>query len=249
LILFLAISSWGKHMQMNRFKTFFGIFLIFACGMAAGAGGMRYYVKQQIDHFTASGPPVARLLMRPDIVRDLGLTDAQHEKITSIQTRIEEDIQAFKQAHHPELIGIIDRGFVEINELLDADQQARFADIHNKMKHRWEQGRRPCGKRPFQIPRVLSIVEISRRLNLSPEQTEKIQPILNTLLEKYQQDAGRIHERPRQSGHPLRADIRSIEQEAIKRIQPFLTPVQQNILTSMMSDQAHRKQYEKYDNP
>ncbi len=249
MILFLAISSWGKYMQMNRFKTFLGIFLIFSCGMAAGAGGMRYYVKQQIDRFTASGPPVARLLMRPDIVRDLGLTDAQHEKITSIQTRIEEDIQAFKQAHHPELIGIIDRGFVEINELLDANQQARFADIHNKMKHRWEQGRRSCGKRPFQIPRVLSILEISQRLNLSPEQTDNIQPILNTLLEKYHQDTGRTYERPRQSGHPPRADIRAIEQEAIRRIQPFLTPAQQDVLSSMMSDQAYRKQYEKYDNP
>lgn len=237
-------------MQMNRFKTFFGIFLIFACGMAVGAGGMRYYVKHQIDRFTASGPPVTRLLIRPDIVGDLGLTDAQHEKITSIQTRIEEDIQAFKQAHHPELVGIIDRGFVAINELLDADQQARFADIHNKMKHRWEQGRRPYGKkRPFQIPRVLSIVEINQHLDLSPEQTEKIQPILDALLEKYHQDTGRIDGRPRHSGHPPRADIRAIEQEAIGRIQPFLTPAQQDILTSMMSDQTHRKRYEKYDNP
>jgi hypothetical protein len=236
-------------MQMNRFKTFFGIFLIFACGIAAGAGGMRYYVKQQIDRFTASGPTVARLLLRPDIVQDLGLTDAQHEKITNIQTRIEEDIQAFKQAHHPELIGIIDRGFVEINEQLDANQQARFAAIHKRMKHRWEQGRRPCGKRPFQIPRVLSIVEISQRLNLSPEQTENIQPILDTLFEKYHQETGRIHQRPRQSDHPLRADIRAIEQEAIRRIQPFLTPSQQDILSSMMSDQTYRKQYEKSDNP
>jgi len=230
---------------MNRFKTFLGIFLIFACGMAAGAGGMRYYVKQQMDRFTASGPPVARLLIRPDIIRELGLTDAQHEIVTNIQARIEHDIQTFKQTHHPELVSIIERGFAEINELLDADQQARFAGIQKKMKHRWEQGRRPYGKRPFRVPQVLSIVELSQRLDLSSEQIEKIQPILNTLLEKYHQDTNRIHERPLQSGHPLRADIRAIEQEAIRHIRPFLTPAQQDILASMTPDQSRHKKFGK----
>lgn len=234
-------------MQMNRIKTIIGILLIFACGAAAGAGGMRFYVTQQVEQFATAGPPVTKLLIRPDIVRELELTDVQQEKIANIQARIEADIQAFKQAHHPELAGIIENGFAEINELLDPDQQVRFARIHKSIKHRLEKGRHSHGKRPFRIPRMLCVVELSRRLDLSTEQIENIRPILNTYIEKYRQDIHGTQDRPRRSFQ--HSGIRAVEQEAIKRIQPFLNPAQRAILASMISEHAFINQPEKEDDP
>lgn len=221
---------------MHRLKTAIGIFLILACGMAAGAAGTLFYVNARVDRFTTSGPAVARLLMRPDIARELELTDAQRGKIMTISAQIEKDIQSFKQAHHPELIDIIDSGLNEINKLLDADQQTRFTRIHANMKHRWEKGRCAPGRTPSRLPPVLRMDSLAKRLDLNAEQIGKIQPIVNTLLQKYHQQRGVIKERNCRPGHPLRAEIRAIEEEAASRIHPLLNPAQQQMLESITAE-------------
>lgn len=226
---------------MNRFKTTIGVFLIFACGFAAGAGGMRYYVTMEIDRLTASGPPVARLLMRPDIVNELGLTEVQREKIMKISTQIETEIQDFKQTHHPELVGIIDRGFAEINQLLDADQQARFARIHKKMKRRWEKHRHPFGHSPLRPSPILCITQLSERLNLNADQLAQIQPIVQPYIEKYHNIINNSKGLSRHPGHFPRTEIRALEKEAADRIHPHLTPEQQEVLGFMMSERRHKR--------
>jgi hypothetical protein len=236
LILFLATFFGDKEIQMHRFKTAIGIFLIFACGMAAGVASTLFYVNARVDRFTTSGPAVARLLMRPDIARELELTDAQREKIMAISARIEQNIQSFKQAHHPELIDIIDSGLNEINRLLDADQQARFTRIHAKMKQRWEKGRCAPGRTSSRPPPVLRMDSLAERLDLNAEQFEKIQPIVNALLQRYQQLRDAIKERNCRPGHPLRAEIRAIEGEAASRIHPLLNPAQQQALESITAE-------------
>ncbi len=220
---------------MNRFKTAVGIFLIFACGTAAGITGTFYYFNFRIDRITASEPGVAHLLIQPHIIRQLDPTDAQHGKIMAVCARIEKDIQAFKQAYHPELVDIIDSGLTEINDLLAPEQQARFSHIHAKIKHRWEKTRYSSGRRHWRFPRLLSLDFLVHRLDLSVEQIEKIGPILNPMVNKYRRLTNQNPCRQRPPDHSVRGEIRAIEQKAVEFILPLLNPDQQQILRSMDS--------------
>jgi hypothetical protein len=232
---------------MNRFKTAVGVFLIFACGIAAGTTGTFYYFNLRIDRLTASVPPVTHLLIRPDILRQLDLSDVQHEKIMAVCTRIEKDIQAFRQAYHPELIDIIDSGLLEINELLTPDQQTRFTRIHAKMKHRWEKSRCSSGRSSWRSPRLLSLEFLIHRFDLDAEQIEKIGPALNPLLTEYRRIIHENQYRRQPPGHSVHAEIRAIEQEAVDLILPLLNPDQQQIMRSMNSASKTSRRFRTQD--
>lgn len=69
--------------------------------------------------------------------------------------------------------------------------------------------------------------ELQQRLNLSPEQIERIRPILEDEAKKAREIRAKYDGDSRRSRIKLLRELRSLREDAQKRIEPILTPDQQ----------------------
>ncbi|MEZ4577510.1 MAG: hypothetical protein R2875_05700 [Desulfobacterales bacterium] len=138
---------------MKRFKLILGVLLIFVTGAAAGHLGTVYLFKNRMFN---QGPPGIQHIFRQRIANELRLTDRQQTAFNRIMSLTENDFNAFRKKHRPEVEKIFTRCFGQIQEILRPDQQKKFEKMRNHFvrKLSGQDSRTPRHHRPGDCPQV-----------------------------------------------------------------------------------------------
>ncbi len=166
----------------NSLKAVLAVILIFTLGALAGSVGTGLLVKKRIMKFgTGPEPIAARVLER--LTGRLSLSEAQEAEIRKILDQSGEELSGMREKYMPEFRRVIESSVGRIDAVLDRDQKEKFRKLREKFQKR--SPFRGPGARLFgggagfggqRFGKRFS--ELSRRLDLSDEQAEKIRPIL-----------------------------------------------------------------------
>ncbi len=205
--------------NMNRLKLAAGVLLIFLTGIAAGHLGTVFYFENKIY---TQGPPPLHHLIKKRVSHELQLSDQQQIQFENIIGQAEKNLDAFRQAHHPELEKILTDCFQKINVILTPDQQTKFEKIKNRFTHRFHGPKKFSSCRHFNEPPFPESDELKEALNLNENQINNLRPIIREFNRELKNNFS--DDRPRDMHGPenFKNKTQPGEDDLISRIKPYL---------------------------
>ena len=226
---------------MNKLKLVIGVVLVFAAGSLAGALCTGIYYNNRIQMFAGGGPPIdARVRMFLDeFSRNLELTDTQRVEIEEILRDAQEQISELRRKTFPRIEEINEKSLELIREKLDDRQKVTFNTFYNKMKgfHDRFAVRLNYPGRPFSR----DIDEMKERLNLQPEQVNKIEEILKDSFQKREKLMhGSKKEQPPDFSQ-IRQEMNKLDEQEYESIEKILNEKQQEAYKKYLEEKRSRR--------
>jgi Spy/CpxP family protein refolding chaperone len=213
---------------MDKLKVAIVVLLVVAVGALAGSLGSRLYLKYRFERFVKGGPPPLMHIFMGKMVHELNLTEAQKTDIEKIVSQAEKQIESFRQKYHPEFEKIIDEAIAKIKEKLTDEQKKKLDKLHEELKTRGRMGHRGMPPHPPMMggmPDQL-FATMKERLNLTKEQEEKIQPIMDATREKKQTLFKKHGEQERENMRILENEMQTLDRDTGKQLGSVLTEEQ-----------------------
>ncbi len=120
----------------NKLKVSVGVLLVFVLGILAGTFGTQAYMKYRVSHFVQRGHEARTELFLGKLSHDLDLTEAQQTEIGKILKNSHRRLAQISSRCQPEIMGIIERDFAMIREILNDDQRQEFDQFQRRFQQR-----------------------------------------------------------------------------------------------------------------
>ena len=230
---------------MNKTKLSIGVFLVFLVGVFAGSLGMGMYLKHQIKKFEPGGPPplVRHGFIMKRLSRDLDLTETQRVEIEKIVEESETKIFAIRRQYLPEIKKIADQSFALMKDKLDAEQQEKLEELHERLKNRHARAfihSIPTEKTAEQI-----LYKMKKPLNLTNEQEAKLRPIIETSVEERRKIVEKYKEQDRPAFFSLKRDMYELQESIEKRLGEILEEKQMEEYRKIREEKCFEMRREK----
>ena len=211
---------------MNKMKLFIGVVLVLLVGALLGSLGTGIYLKHRMSRFEPGRPPPH---MRKDFIvkrlsRELDLTEAQRIEIEKIVEQSEAKIFSVRRQYLPEIKKIVDQSFVLMKDKLNANQQEKLQEIHERLKNRHAIAlihSIPTEKTAEQI-----LHQMKERLNLTDQQEAKLYPIIETSVEERRNIVGKYRGQNQPAILSLKREMYELQESLEKRLAEILTDKQ-----------------------
>ena len=230
---------------MSKLKLAVGVILLLFVGALIGSLATGMLVKQRVERFAHGGPPpegAGRFLER--LAERLDLTEDQRSEISELIDDYNDKIFGIRSQYLPEIKEATDETLSLLREKLDDRQKERLDRLKERVDHlhkRREPHRRMRSDRMAE--RFLD--RLQQKLELSPEQAEKIRPIIAESMERRRAAMERFRGagRDRSQALRLREEIGAIEAQTLEKLAQFLSEEQLEAYRSTpMRDRPGRRQ-------
>ena len=217
---------------MKRWKILAVLLVIFLSGVVVGSLGTGIYVKKRIGMVMRVGPGhLMHKLFLKRLTHELDLDVAQQKKIEEILYQTSEELLVLHQQTRPKAHAILDRAVDRTKDYLSPEQVERLDEIVEDMKTRragfFGKGRAmDRAERQELVERILS--EMTKRLDLTPEQLSRIRPVMEESVEtRYVLIQKRIQHGPWGRRQGMKENL-EIDRDLESRLEQILTQEQMN---------------------
>lgn len=123
---------------MKKWQAMLLVVLIFAAGMACGAGVAVGVVRNRVRKAVRGGPDAMRGLVLRRMTRELKLTDAQRVQAEAALLEAQGRMVRLRATYQPEVEQIVADGIERMKPHLTAEQNARLEDLYETTRARWQ---------------------------------------------------------------------------------------------------------------
>ncbi len=214
---------------MNKAKLVTGVFLIFLVGACAGSLGSIVCLKYLGDSFHSEASDVesryGTLLRR--LSDRLDLKESQQDEVNKKILIAKKETLDVMRNYLPEIEAITERSLLAIKQDLNADQSQQLDELYKKVRGLHNKAALELILSDNTVDSKLPVIE--NLLNLTPDQEEKVQEILEEYLNKRREIINRYYEQDNTDFTPLRIQIISLGDSAEMRLAEVLSKAQMKI--------------------
>lgn len=123
---------------MKKWQAVLLVVLIFATGMACGAGLAVGIVRHRVKKAVLGGPDAMRGLVLRRITRELQLNGAQRAEAEAALLEAQARMIRLRATYQPEVEQIVSDGIERMKPHLTAEQNARLGQLYETARARWQ---------------------------------------------------------------------------------------------------------------
>jgi hypothetical protein len=214
---------------MHKTKLVIGVFLIFLVGVCAGSLGGFYYFKYLENKFNSREFSVydRTVTLLTKLSEKLDLTDIQQYEVNKIIQKTEQETFDVRRNFLPELTEITERTLLLIKQELNTDQIQKLDDLSQYVDDLHD--RAAAELVLSEKTTANELLQIKSLLNLTPDQEEKVQEILEEYTIKRQEFINDYNEGDDSRFPRLRRQINTLGTSTEERLADVLSKDQMEI--------------------
>lgn len=230
---------------MNKIKLFIGVVLVLLVGALLGSLGTGIYLKHRMIRFEPGGSPphMRKAFIVKRLSGELDLTEAQRIEIEKIVGQSEAKILAVRRQYLPEIKKIVDQSFVLMKDKLDANQQEKLKELHDRLKKRHAKAfihSIPTDKPPGRI-----LYKMKERLKLTNKQEARLRPIIESMVEERRKIVEKYREHDQPAFFSLKHEMDELQESMEKRLAEVFTEKQMEEYRKIQDEERFEMHREK----